>query len=368
MDFKEILEVYNIHRREGPRVSRCFRPGRPLVKPPEMGDDGLPSGIFKLLSNKTIRRGEGILFRSAVETYLEQIDFFVKKGLPIEFIFVGFPFKCHNPIETLRRTPDLGELVFLLRLLDIDATVRQVYSPGVKFTVLTEGNAYKDFFGATTEEVRNFEDRLQYFASNLGAEEKISFVAYTSVCKQFSHFEKVRLNEEKNLRRNQLEETTHRVIKALVPVMMRSVPIVEGVPLEDLIKVYDYGLLSQDLTNFQTKLRMRLLMEAEGLAIRYLAFQRAKNELDIIYKTFPRKLRVSTISKQSMYSFHPIHRRTRFFPHHGVPILGPDKIEVIFFKEIIKNPGIYSAVFCPDDIEDAPFYFLKGRQHLKMLK
>lgn len=331
-------------------------------------EGSLPNRLFSLLCDKTIRRGELYLVDPVKTTYLDQLEFFTRGNFPIEFVFLGFPFKCHNPIETFRRTPDLGEIAFLLRLLDIDVTVRQLYPPGVSFTILTEGNAYKDFFGATSEEVQKFEDRLQHFTSNIGMKEKIAFVDFSSICGQFSEFEKTRVEEEKNLRTHRLEEAIHKEIKSFMPVMMRSVPIVEKVSLDDLIAVYDYSLPSQCLSKLQKELRMRLLKEAEELAIRYLAFQRAKNKLKIIPKFFPHKLYVSTTSKLGRYSFHPIHRRTRFFPHHGVPILGSDKVDIVFFREIIKNPKTYTAVYCVDDIEGAPFYFLKGKQHFKSVK
>lgn len=365
MEFKEILRVYNISQKEGLRTSQFYRPGRPLVGLPSR-EDNLPNKIFGLFTHETIRRGEDYIYDHVVRAYLEKIDSFAKEGSPIEFVFLGFPFKCHNPIETLRRTPDLGELAFLLRLLDIDATIRQVYPPGVKFTVLKEGNAYKDFFGATGEEVNRFEDRLKLFVHNLGAEEKIDFVDFASVCKKFSDFENECLYEKESLQIRQNEETTHREIKALVPVMMRSVPIVEKVPFDDLIKVYDYDLLAGGLTDFQAELRRRLLERAGELAISYLAFQRAKNKLKVIPESFSKKLYVSTTAKPSRYNFHPIHRRTRFFPHHGVPVFSSEKVDVVFLREIIKSPATYVAVFCDDDIEDSPFYFLKGRQHLKM--
>jgi len=154
----------------------------------------------------------------------------------------------------------------------------------------------------------------------------------------------------------------------LVPIMMRSLPIVEGVDLEDLFAVFDYQLSSDSLTASQAKLRERLLSESRELAIRYLAIQHTKKALKVISRSFPDKLYVSTISRPDVYSFHPIHRRTRIFPHHGVPVLESDKADIVQFREIAKNPKNYVAVFCSDDIEAAPFYFLKGKQNFKGAK
>lgn len=367
MRVEEILQISGVSRKEDGCVSRFYRSGRPLVELGASGDS-LPEKIFELLSHQSIRRGKSDLYDQTRKDYLKKMDFFTDHNLPLEFVFCGFPFKCHNPIETVRRTPDLGELSFLLRLMDIDATVRQIYPPGVKFTVLTEGNAYQDFFGATSEEIQSFNKRIDRLVKDLNAEEKIDFIDFLSVCQQSSDFKKQCSEEEEGLQEKQEEEAVHRKIKALIPVMIRSLPIVENVPLDDLFQVYDYGLSSQNLSGFQREFRDYLLEGAKDLTIRYLAFQRAKTKLDVIRQAFSQKLYVSIVPKPSHYSFHPIHRRTRLFPHHGVPVLGSDRVDIVFFKEVVQNPDIYVAVFSDDDIEQAPFYFLKGKQHLKMLK
>jgi len=224
MDIKQILKIYKIECKDGLSAHQFYREGRSLFrlaeKPPNRRDEGnkesnspaqpdtassllcssllackagagdLTGDIFQLLNDKTIRRGDGILFTEVKERYLRQIDFFVRQNLPIELVFLGFPFKCHNPIETMRRTPDLGELAFLLRLLDINMTLKQIYPPGVNFTVLTEGKVYKDLFGATNEEVERYQVRLAEFVSGLGAGKSIFLVDLAEVYARDSEFER----------------------------------------------------------------------------------------------------------------------------------------------------------------------------------
>ena len=367
MKAKEILKIYRVYQKEGPGLGQFFREGEPLMVAPS-GEMEVSRGIFDLLNSPVIRRGNGILYDSVVRDYLGRLEFFVQQGKPVELVFLGFPFKCHNPTETVRRLPDLGELAFLIRLLDIDATVKQIYPPGVNFTVLAEGNVYKDLFGASDEEVERYQERLKEFIAGLNAKETISLVDLKDVYDRFPEFGLSCQEEGERLRKNRFQESCRQEIKRLVPVMMRSLPVVEKVALKDLFAVYDYQHPSSLLTEFQRQLRSRLLYDSEELAIRYLAIQRAKKKLRVIPEVFFSKLYVSTIARPEVYSFHPIHRRTRLFPHHGVPILGSDKVEIIFFKEVVQNPGEYTAVFCPDDPGEAPFYFLKGRQHQKDAK
>ncbi len=367
MSFEDLLARYKIKLKEGDKISSFYRKAKPLLVPSGENSE-MTEAIFDLFSNSVIRRGDGNLYHSVIQNYLKQIDFFVQKRDPVELVFLGMPFKCHNPMETTRRTPDLGELAFLVRLMDIDATIRQIYEPGLHFTVLTEGRVYKDYFGATVEEIRAFEARLSDFIYGLNGGKIVSLVDFSSVCACFPEFEKLRQQREEFMGTRRSEGSLNQEIKARIPVMMRSVPILEGVPIEDLLAVHNYKESSQSLTAFQRELREHLLVEAEELAIKYLAFQEAKSKLGVIPKSFPEKLYVSTTAKIDRYSFHPIHRRTRFFPHHGVPVLDSEKVDIIFLGDILRNPQNFSAVFCPDDIDKAPFYFIKWNQFIKMLK
>lgn len=367
MDIKKILETNQIEQKEGPPVASFFRPGKVLVEAAS-GGGNLALKLFNLLSLPAIRRGEGVLYDQARKEYLRKIEFLISEGYPLELVFLGFPFKCHNPIETTRRTPDLGELAFLLRLLDIDTTVKQIYPPGTHFVVLSEGNAYKDLFGATKQEVEEFEKRLKYFVNCLGAGEIISFLDFISLCKQFPDFESILREEEINLRASRGTQNVEKEINTFSSVMMRSVPVLAGISLDDLLAVFGNRSNLGSLSDSQLGLLEKLSVEGEELAIRYLAFQKAKSRLGVISKLFPQSLYVSTTVKRDRFSFHPIHRRTRLYPHHGVPVLGSDKVDIVFFMEVLEDPESYLAVYCPDDTEEAPFYFLKGKQHLKHLK
>src|SRR4030042_2746360 len=116
MEIKQILDLNRVAQVEGPPLAGFFRPGKVLMEAKK--EKNLTPAIFDLLSDPRIRRGDGVLYDQARKDYLAKIECLVTKSRPLELVFLGFPFKCHNPIETVRRTPDLGELAFLLRLLD----------------------------------------------------------------------------------------------------------------------------------------------------------------------------------------------------------------------------------------------------------
>jgi hypothetical protein len=355
MEFNKLLEINGVNIKRIPTLNALAK--YPVTLFPVSRTAGaMQDQIFDLLMDATIRRGDGIILSSVQKEYKDEISKFIQRGEPIKFVYQGFPFKCHNPVETLRRTPDLGELACFQRLMDINETVKQIYSPGVTFTILTEGNSYKNLFGASQKELEVYQNRCEYFTRLIEAEKLIKFIDFLDLVENKGKFLKLCQKEENYIETNEIEH--------FVPVMMRSLPIINKVSFEDLLVVFGFGDNSQNLTNFEKEFAHYIKDAAKELAIKYLAIQKAKKNLDVVGSRFQGSLYISTTVKPDRYSFHPIHRKTRLFSHHGVPILGSDKVDIVYLGEVITSPEIYTAVYCGDDIEDAPFYFLKGKQHM----
>lgn len=356
MEYNELIQINNINVLKVDSLDGLFRDPKVLV--PLIQNNGNQSqSIFNLLMDSVIRRGDGSIFYNVQQDYVQRISKFISKGEPIKFVFQGLPFKCHNPIETLRRTPDLGELATLQRLLDINETVRQVYAPGVLFTVLTEGNNYLDLFGATKKEADTYINRCKEFSNFIDKNRVINFVDFMELVGDKNKFFELAAAAEELVTSEEIEQFT--------PVMRRSLPIINKVAFEDLLAVFGFGKSFDKLSEFEKDFSDYIQIGARDLAIKYLGIQKIKKKFDVIGSHFPDSLYVSTTVKPDRYSFHPIHKKTRLYAHHGVPVLGSDKVDIVYFGEIVTNPEIYSAVYVEGDIEDAPFYFLKGKQHIR---
>lgn len=356
MTFNEVIDINKINIRvEKQTLGNLL--GRPSVLIQEKSSFGSTADrVLNLISDPVIRRGDGVLISSAENEYLNKMKYFIDKNEPINIVFQGFAFKCHNPVETLRKTPDLGELATIKRIADINETVKKVYPPGLRFTALTEGRSYKDLFGASEKEVNLYLERCRYFAKLLGVESILKFIDFMDLIPDEKTFFDESRSAETGISQTEIQQFT--------PVMMRSMPIIEHVAFEDLLAIFGYGN-DGALTEFQREFGEYIKLGATDLAIKYLAMQKVKKKHNIIDSHFPNDLYFSTTAKPNRYSFHPIHRKTRLYAHHGVPVLGSDKTEIVYLGEILKNKDIYTAVYLKDDIEDAPFYFLKGRQFIR---
>lgn len=367
MNYTDLLKLNNINIQKISSLDSVFRMPKTLLSPERLSVEPTADSIFDILMDSAIRRGDGMLDSKVKAKYKEKISKFIAEGSPLEFTFQGLPFKCKNPTETLRKTPDLGEIAFLQRLVDINETIMKIYPPGARFTVLTEGSSYKNLFGATSREAHDFEEKCRFFRDKLGAKDLVKFVDFMDLPEDKKDFKERCRKEEEALFKSNLTPGRREEIKHLTYVMMRSLPITKQIPVEDLLAVYGFRDKTENFTAFQEDLFLYLFEAAKEIVYKYLAIQNVKKDLSIIESVFPNHLYVSTTAKTTRYSFHPIHRRTRLYPHHGVAVLSSDKVDIVFLGEILSNPGEFTAVYAEDDIEDSPFYFLKGRQHRKML-
>lgn len=102
MDYNGVLNANNINTVRIASIDRLLRNPRILLSVKDLNSNG-SGAVFDLLMDSIIRRGDGLIFNRVREEYQRKISKFISVNEPIQFVFQGFPFKCHNPVETLRR-------------------------------------------------------------------------------------------------------------------------------------------------------------------------------------------------------------------------------------------------------------------------
>src|SRR5207244_2692771 len=106
------------------------------------------------------------------------------RGDPIRFVVIGFPFKMPNPLKTNRRCPDLGEAVFLGQMHRMTQAITGWYAPGARWTVLTEGTAFRHLLDIDETEVTAYRAGVEQLATGLGTD-WIEFLDLKSVVESF---------------------------------------------------------------------------------------------------------------------------------------------------------------------------------------
>ncbi|MEV4756997.1 L-tyrosine/L-tryptophan isonitrile synthase family protein [Micromonospora sp. NPDC049559] len=101
-----------------------------------------PSLVHRVLGAKRFRRGARDAYPLAVAE--RDIRPRVERGEPIRAVLPAFPVKqADSGLKALGPLPDLAEFGLLLRLRELAAAVAAVYPPGLRITVLTDGNHFR---------------------------------------------------------------------------------------------------------------------------------------------------------------------------------------------------------------------------------
>ena len=315
----------------------------------------LVSEIWSIFYNSQIRKSLRWQIVDVEEELKRQIKKYVEKEEPIKLVFIAWPFKMGalNPLKTSRTYPDLGEVAFVKRLLEIDLSVKQVYPPGVRWKVLLEGKAYQEMMKASTEDIRKYKEGMNFFLEILDRERIISTVELADVVAPYKEEIKKKMKEYRFFMNNSNDEVYR---KYVFHTMWWSISVAHY-PLEKLLAIY-YGYGSIDEATVR-----KLEKEAMDTALEYLAFNKVKNLVGrkgVIKDSFPDWIYVSITDKMGKYAFHPIHEKTRYFPHHGVPVVRKKRVDIGYLAEILAclPKERFQAVYLEDDFEEEPFFYL----------
>lgn len=96
----------------------------------------------------------------------DRIFDFVSKDEPIRFSMLGYPFKSKNTRDkVLGVLPDLGEEKSLENFGYLNDRIKQVYLPGVKFSIISDGYIFSDVWGIPDASVLAYNEITKDLAS-----------------------------------------------------------------------------------------------------------------------------------------------------------------------------------------------------------
>lgn len=85
--------------------------------------------------------------------HLGKIEALVARGAVIELVLPAFPAKSANPEKTTGTLPDLGELLAMRRLEALCVQIEEVYAPGARVVICSDGRVFSDLVGVTDADV-----------------------------------------------------------------------------------------------------------------------------------------------------------------------------------------------------------------------
>jgi pyoverdine/dityrosine biosynthesis protein Dit1 len=116
-------------------------------------------------------------------SFRKTLEYFLHRGLPIQFCLPAFPCKSTNPRKTSGAAPDGAEYEAFSHLHQFCRNLQKIYSPGADFTVVSDGHVFSDCIGTDDIEVYKYTDAVKELSdtifSNLSlsrSESPITFV------------------------------------------------------------------------------------------------------------------------------------------------------------------------------------------------
>ncbi|MBD2247778.1 isocyanide synthase family protein [Nostoc sp. FACHB-888] len=102
--------------------------------------------------------------------HLQKVQFFIEHNEPLHFILPAFPAKSPNPQKVLGPMPDMGERVALQFLQSLCDRIREIYAPGAKLTICSDGRVFNELVAVSDENVTLYSQRIQALLNEIKAD------------------------------------------------------------------------------------------------------------------------------------------------------------------------------------------------------
>ncbi|KAG8412933.1 hypothetical protein J3459_013626 [Metarhizium acridum] len=113
------------------------------------------------------------------EVFRQQVRSFTSRGAMVEFCLPAFPCKSSSTDKVLSQSPDRGEYVALSNLQRFMQKVEDIYKPGAKLWIISDGHVFSDCIGVDDGVVDQYGVELRAMnktiAHRLGGKDRIGF-------------------------------------------------------------------------------------------------------------------------------------------------------------------------------------------------
>lgn len=101
--------------------------------------------------------------------FVSVVDQFVTAGEPVKMCLPAFPFKSANKVyKVLGNLPDKAEELALDRLNTMCSRIKEIYPPGAKLTIISDGLVYNDLLGIPDRDTWNYGEALRQMCEEKG--------------------------------------------------------------------------------------------------------------------------------------------------------------------------------------------------------
>lgn len=319
--------------------------------------------ILHILTHDEIRFGPKEFITDQWEARLAEIEFFVSKNKAINYTILGFPFKIPVPLKTNRKLPDFGELLSLHRLYRVGQLIQEVYAPGCKIVIYSEG-AFASAVGVSEEDAESYHVFLEYLIEKFGYSEILEARRLSdmeSTVENFPELYHEKVQELKNLYNNGDEgylkkyEGTYDAVAKIVT----TIDIDQNL----LMDAYNPDLADSELSQEALAVRKDIQNRTHEAIFLYHAYLMTRDRIEFLEKQTPNSLRMSVSPKPNRYGVQPINSSCNKLAYHSVPVLDKKSKEISqeYLIDIKRDESqTYTGVEWEEDKDVVPFYYERG--------
>ncbi|OAA59700.1 Pyoverdine biosynthesis [Niveomyces insectorum RCEF 264] len=126
------------------------------------------SKILSIIFDYALNKFDDTKERLAAGTpkFLSEIDYYVRDGKQLQMCLPAFPFKSANKAyKVLGTLPDKAEELALSRLNAMCVRIGEVYGPGAKLTIISDGLVYNDLLSISDRDTWAYGEALRAMAT-----------------------------------------------------------------------------------------------------------------------------------------------------------------------------------------------------------
>jgi pyoverdine/dityrosine biosynthesis protein Dit1 len=101
--------------------------------------------------------------------HLAKVRRFVRAAEPIHFLLPAFPAKSPSPKKVLGKLPDMAEELALKFLEHICDEIKEIYPPGVRITICSDGRVFSDLVGVSDQDVSEYGKKIDELRQRIRA-------------------------------------------------------------------------------------------------------------------------------------------------------------------------------------------------------
>lgn len=220
---------------------------------------------------------------SCARPHLDKIVSAIKSNKPLSFVLPAFPGKSPNPEKVLSPLPDYAERLSLRFLSELCLKLKQIYSPGARIILCSDGRVFSDVVGMKEEDVSNYQREIERLIKDMSLSQLSTFHLD-------DHYKDINFNKM----REQLMFTHGDTLASLQEKVRRGASPGSSVEDRDANRMYTgitRFLFEDALHEKQSQSKTALQKEARTRA--YEVIRRSNAWSELIAKNFPQALRLS---------------------------------------------------------------------------